>query len=65
MMGGSPGDSLTTTPTGSILEGNAGVALRRQGLTWGGLLAGVAYALALNVILVFLFVVVRRRINRV
>lgn len=58
-------EALAATPTGSILEGNAGIALRREGLTWGGLLAGVAYALILNVVLMSLFVVVRRRISRV
>ena len=58
-------EALTATPTASILEGNAGIALRREGLTWGGLLAGVAYALILNVVLMSLFVVVRRRISRV
>lgn len=47
--------------TEEILEGNAGAALKSEGLTWKALLASVAYAVTLHYAQIAIFVIIRKR----
>ena len=56
---------MDESPSEAIFRGNAGVALKSEGVTWAALIASLSYALIVHLVQVATFIIVRPRLPRV